>query len=141
LPPLDAALASLDAAPTGVAGFAFIVNDVVQHPRDCPGANWEFAPYPGTGGGGCMSTGPVDGDPCPGILSVILVNTGALDMAYIAGPQWNAGSVPGGYPGGDYGAGVLAPGAYADITAFYNAGAVALLGSGAVLLAGGELRE
>jgi hypothetical protein len=53
LPPLDAALASLDAAPPGLAAFAFIVNDVVQHPLACAGVNWEFPPYPGTSSGGC----------------------------------------------------------------------------------------
>jgi hypothetical protein len=124
LPPLDAALASLDAAPAGVAGFAFIVNDVVQHPMACPGADWEFLPYPGTdgSGAGCI--------PCPGIQSVVLVNTGSLDMAYIAGPWWSGQNyVPGGYPGGQFGAGVLAPGAFVDITAFYNTGDVAIVGS------------
>jgi hypothetical protein len=128
LPPLDAALGSLDAAPAGLAGFAFIVNDVVQHPMSCPGADWEFAPYPGTsdGNSGCM---PQGGGTCPGIESVVLANTGALDMAYIAGPFWNSPEVPGGYPGGDYGAGVLAPGAYVDITSFYNTGVVAIVGS------------
>ena len=122
-PPLDAALGSLDASPAGLAGFAFIVNDVVQHPMACPGVNWEFPPYPGTpaDGNGCI--------PCPGIKSVVLVNTGALDMPYIAGPYWSGQYVPGGYPGGDYTAGVLAPGAYVDITAFYNTGDVAIVGS------------
>jgi hypothetical protein len=111
-------LGSLDATPVGLAGFAFIVNDVVQQPMACPGVNWEFLPYPGTyGGGGCI--------PCPGITSVVIVNTGALAMAYIAGPYWSGQNyVPGGYPGGDYTAGVLAPGAYVDITAFYNTGIV-----------------
>jgi hypothetical protein len=91
--------------------------------------NWEFPPYPGTSGGGsgCMPSG---GGLCPGIESVIIVNTGTLDMPYIAGPWWNGMNyVPGGYPGGDYKAGVLAPGAYVDIAAFYNTGDVAILGS------------
>jgi hypothetical protein len=123
-PPFDADLPSFDAAPAGLAGFAFIVNDVVQDPMACPGASWEFPPAPGTGdgGGGCI--------PCAGIASVVIVNTGALDLAYIAGPYWSGQNyVPGGYPGGDYTAGVLAPGAYVDITAFYNGGDVAILGS------------
>jgi hypothetical protein len=131
LPPLDAALASLDAAPAGLAGFAFIVNDVVQHPMACAGVDWEFAPYPGTGAGGC-SPGLCTGGGCPGIKSVVLVNTGAVDMAYIAGPCWSTANYsPGGYPGGDFLAGVLAPGAYADITSMYNSGITAILGSAA----------
>lgn len=113
LPPLDAALASLDAAPAGQGGFAFIVNDVVQSPMVCAGPDWEFAPYAGSD-----------------IESVVLANTGSLDMAYIAGPLWESpGYVPGDYPGGDFGAGVLAPGAYVDITSFYDAGIVAIVGS------------
>lgn len=143
LPPLDAALASLDAAPAGLAGFAFIVNDVVQNPMSCPGTNWEFAPYPGTGdavgnscGYSCTGAGgwgPVSIGSCAGIESVVLVNTGALEMAYIAGPCWNVPGhtayAPGGYPGGDFLAGVLAPGAYVDITQVYNAGITAVVGS------------
>ncbi len=130
LPPLDAALASLDAAPPGLAGFAFIVNDVVQHPMSCTGAQWEFAPYPGTSAGACAGMKP--GGSCPGIKSVVLVNTGAFDLAYIAGPWWSGSNyAPGGSPGGDFGTGVLAPGAYADITKFYNAGDVAIVGSAA----------
>lgn len=129
LPPLDAALGSLDAAPAGLAGFAFIVNDVVQSPMNCPGTDWEYPPYPGTvvNNNGCM---PPNGGVCPGIESVIIVNTSAIDMAYIAGPWWSGPDyAPGGYPGGDFAAGVLAPGAYADITAFYNTGLVAIVGS------------
>jgi len=126
----DATLPSFDAAPPGLAGFAFVVNDVVQHPLSCAGVNWEFPPYPGTTTSvtpGCM---PPDGGLCPCIWIVIVVNTGALYMAYIAGPWWSGQNyVPGGYPGGDYLAGVLAPGAYVDITAFYNSGDVAILGS------------
>jgi hypothetical protein len=127
LPPLDAALASLDAAPSGLAGFAFVVNDVVQEPMACPGVDWEFEPYPGTGDDGGMCTG---GCAYPGIESVVLVNTGALDMPYIAGPLWSGpGYVPGGYPGGQFLADVLAPGAYVNSTSFYNAGIVAIVGS------------
>jgi hypothetical protein len=73
---------------------------------------------------------PQGGGVCPGITSVVVANTGTIDMAYIAGPIWNGPTyVPGGYPGGDFGAGVLAPGAYVDITSFYNTGLVAILGS------------
>jgi hypothetical protein len=129
LPPLDATLASLDAAPPGLAGFAFIVNDVVQHPLTCSSEDWEFSPQPG-GGSGC-GLACMGGCTCPGIKSVIVANTGALDMAYVAAPSWDVPSdyAPGVDPGGQYKAGVLAPGAYVNITAFYNGGMVALLGS------------
>ena len=141
LPPLDAALASLDAAPPGLAGFAIIVNDVVQHPMACAGADWEFAPYPQAGDvGGCADScigadgwGPVATGSCPGLESVLLVNTGTLDMAYIAAPCWDVPAhtayAPGGYPGGDFLADVLAPGAYVDLTTVYNGGIVAVVGS------------
>lgn len=107
----------------------------------CPGTDWEFAPYPGpvdigecayscTGAGGW---GPVSVGSCPGLNSVLLVNTGALDMAYIAGPCWDVPAhtayAPGGYPGGDFLAGVLAPGTSVDITTFYGSGITALVGS------------
>jgi hypothetical protein len=119
LPPLDAALASLDAAPPGLAGFALLVNDVVQHPMSCPGSDWEFAPY-------------------PGVKSVLLVNTSALPLAYVAGLLWNDGGgyVPGVMPnvelvpsGGMYLAGVLAPGGTVDITSVFAGGIVAFVGS------------
>jgi hypothetical protein len=133
LPPLDAALASLDAPPTGKAGFALIINDVVQHPMtDCPGRDWEFPPpYSGSGGSPCLGIYPKpDGSVCSGIKSVILVNTGAVDMPYIAGEFEGSGTyVPGGYPGGPFEAGVLSPGAYVNITSLYDAYIVALVGS------------
>jgi len=125
-----AALPPFDAAPTGLAGFAFIVNNVVQQPLSCAGVNWEFPPYAGSTTSvtpGCM---PPDGGLCPCIWSVIIVNTGALDMPYIAAPWWyNESYVPGGYPGGDFLAGVLAPGESVDVTTYYNSGDVAILGS------------
>ena len=119
------ATGGLGAPPPGLAGFAFIVNDVVQHPMTCLGTHWMFAPQSGTApvsGGGCM--------PCSGIKSVILVNTSSLDMPYIAAPTWNGNSyVPGANPGGDFLAGVLAPGARVDLTSVYDSGAIAVLGS------------
>jgi hypothetical protein len=84
LPALDGALASLIAAPPGLAGFAFIVNDVVQHPLACAGVDWEFPPYPGTSTSGAVGCMPDDGGLCPGIESVVLVNTGALGWL----PRW-----------------------------------------------------
>ena len=62
---------------------------------------------------------------------MVLANTSAVDLAYVAGPWWNIGSVysPGVNPGGQYTAGVLSPGANVDITPFYNGGAVAVVGS------------
>ena len=123
------------------AGATVIVNDVVQHPLACAGVNWEFPPYPGTSSGGCADScsgvggwGPVEAGSC-GLESVLLVNTGALDMAYIAAPCWDVPAhtqyAPGGYPGGDFLAGVLAPGTYVDIMSVYNSGITALVGSAA----------
>jgi hypothetical protein len=129
LPSLDAALASLDASPTGLAGFAFIVNDVVQHPMPCPSEDWEFPVYP-EGSGNCGP--PPKG--CPGVKSVLVVNTGALPMPYIVTSSWNAigGYVPGVQPGCaplKCLAGVLDPGRVLDITSVYDMGIVAVLGS------------
>jgi hypothetical protein len=127
LPPLDAALATLDAAPAGQAGFAFIVNDVVRRPMTCLSENWEFAPYPSESVGTCMPR-------CFGVESVLIVNTSAHPMPYVATSAWNivGGYVPGVQPGGCTPtclAGVLEPGAILDITSVYSEGIVAVLGS------------
>jgi len=125
LPPLDAALASLDAAPPGRAGFAFIVNDVVQHPMVCPSDNWEFPLPPGEGP--AMPTPPIKG-----VKNAYIVNTGALPLAYLAQSSWALGTqyVPGVSTGGSSQlVGVLAPGANVDITSAYAGDHVALLGS------------
>jgi hypothetical protein len=130
LPPLDAALASLDAAPPGLAGFALIINDVVQNPMTCQGSDWEFAPYPA--GTNCGYSN------CSGVESVILVNTGALPMAVVAGYVWFVGGAyapgvqpsPAESPGGaSFQTGVLGPGDRLDITSVYAGRTVAILGS------------
>jgi hypothetical protein len=125
LPPLDAALASLDAAPAGFAGFAFIVNDVVQQPMICPSQDWTFSPYPASSAGMCSSG-------CPGVQSAILVNTGALPLPYVAGSAWIAGAQypPGVMTGGmSQIAGVLPPGGTVDFTSLYQEGVSAAVGS------------
>ena len=110
----------------GLAGFAFVVNGIVQRPMTCPSDNWEFLPPPnGVGPAGC-------GAPCPGVTSVVIVNTGQVPMAYIAAVEWNAmGYVPGVLTGEpDQIAGVLDPGGQVDITSVYDGGIVtAVLGS------------
>jgi hypothetical protein len=120
------------AAPPGLAGFAFIINGVVQSPMACPSDNWEFAPPPTSPG---QDAAPYPGlcaysPPCPG-LTVILVNTGQVPMAYIARTDWSG---PGYRPGVATGepnelVGVLSPGGRANITSVYVGGIVAELGS------------
>lgn len=113
--------------PQGLAGFAFVVNGVVQTPMSCPSDNWEFSPAP-NGTCGFVTTPPFA---CPGITSVVLVNTGQVPMAYIAAALWSGqGYVPGVLTGDPYQlAGVLDPGGQVDITSVYNGGTVAALGS------------
>lgn len=114
-------------APQGLAGFAFVVNGVVQTPLNCPSDNWEFAPPPNSTCG--VTTSPPFA--CPGITSVVLANTGQVPMAYLAAALWSGqGHVPGVLTGDPYQlAGVLGPGAQVDITSVYNGGVVATLGS------------
>jgi hypothetical protein len=122
-----------DAAPAGLAGFSFVVNGVVQHPLACPSANWEFDPNavmpPDEGGIEYLCGAP---ETCPGVNSVVIVNTGQLSMAYVAQSTW---SLPGHYePGVPTGepnqlVGVLNPGGSLDITSVFVGGITALLGS------------
>jgi hypothetical protein len=118
--------AKFNAAPAGLAGFALLVNGVVQQPQTCPSDNWEFLPPPnGDGPSQC-------GRPCDGIRSVVLVNAGQVALAYVAALEWDTtGYVPG-VSTGDSGqmAGVLEPGNQVDITSVYDAGIVtAVVGS------------
>lgn len=131
-------------APAGLAGFAFVVNGVVQTPMDCLTDNWEF-PKPAaqqdvdgvwTPESGSMTAAVCSArmttiaPPCPG-LSVFIVNTGQLPMAYTAEPLWSAGAQPPGVPFGLQSelSGVLDPGAQVDITSAYVGGWTAVLGS------------
>lgn len=118
-----------EVAPRGRAGFAFIVNGIVQHPMTCPDDNWEFLPPPnGTGPTVCGFAAPFI---CPGVTTVILVNVGQTPMAYIAAAVWNGvGYVPG-VPtdAPSQLTGVLDAGDQIDITSVYNSGVVAILGS------------
>jgi hypothetical protein len=133
-PPWDAAVGTVqDAtfdvtpAPAGLAGFAFIVNGVVQTPMSCTGAHWE---YPWVAGEEMPASGY---PPVPGITSVVIVNTSAAPMPYLAQSYWNPiahNAVPGGATGITFQlAGVLQPGQQVDITSVYLPGIVALLGS------------
>jgi hypothetical protein len=129
LPPLDAALASLTPPPPGLAGFAFIVNNEVQHPMACPTGLWEFAAYPASSFAGCELSG------CPGVESALLVNTGTLPMPYLVGKLWSVGGgdaqpgVAGSSGGLEQIAGVLEPGGTVAITSTYVESITALLGS------------
>jgi hypothetical protein len=143
--PLDSPMEISDAAvpidvappPPGVAGFAFVVNDVAQTPMSCPSEDWEFSPPPGMGGRTVCAAEPVDGAAgCPGVYSAVLANTGQVPVAYLAASYWNLPSS--GYrPGvvtvspGDTSqlAGVLNPGDQVNITSVYAGGIVAILGS------------
>jgi hypothetical protein len=112
-------------APTGLAGFAFVVNGVVQKPMTCTGANWEFPWVPGE-----AEPGGNQYPPLAGITSVFIVNTSTLPMPYLAQSYWFGNAVPGGLSGQSYQlAGVLDPGMQVDITSVYLPGIVALLGS------------
>ena len=125
MPSLDSALMSLEASASGFGGFGLIVNDVVQHPLPCKSQHWEFAPFPASDAGACDAS-------CPGVDSVVLVNTGALPMPYVVGSGWIEGAFypPGVTPGGTLQvAGVLKPGAKVNITAVYQQGIVGAVGS------------
>jgi len=119
------AMFDVQPAPTGLAGFAFVVNGVVQQPMTCTGAHWEFPIVDG-------EMVPASGfPPIRGISSVVIVNTGALPMPYLAQSYWSPAAhsaVPGGATGMDHQlAGVLQPGQQVDITAVYLPGIVALV--------------
>jgi hypothetical protein len=124
----------------GFAAFAFVVNDVVQHPMTCPSANWEFSSSttPTCGGAWTTDHPPASGPPCDsGLDHAFLVNTGEFPVAYIAEGGWQSSAEY--YPGGGFVGtmtfwfggivGTLYPGDKTDITSVYRGGTVALLGS------------
>jgi hypothetical protein len=122
-------------APPGLAGFAFVVNGVVQTPMTCPSDNWEFPPPANVGqigSDGGLMLGVCDfPPPCPGATSVILTNTGQVPMAYVAHAFWNGAGYRPGVATGEANelVGVLSPGAQVDITPVYQGRIVAVLGS------------
>jgi hypothetical protein len=109
--------------PPGRAGFAITINGVVvQTPRTCPNADWEF-PFP---------SGCVPPNPCPGVTSVLLSNTGSVLVYYTASDNWpHAGSYVPGVATGDPNqmAGGLEPGTGQYLDSFFGAGMIVLLGS------------
>jgi hypothetical protein len=124
-------------APAGLAGFAFVVNGVVQTPRTCPAESWEYPPpvgptgqpIPGASEGGIGDDTVCGNPPCPG-LTVLLVNTSQFPVAYTAQALWS-GWEPPGVPFGNMNevSGVMDPGGSVDITSAYAGGLVAVLGS------------
>jgi hypothetical protein len=117
-------------APSGLATFAFIVNGVVQTSLTCPSDNWEFAAVDANGNYLCVPLG----NPCPGVTSAVVKNTGQVPIAYIALPRWSGGAhyVPGVLTGDPNElTGVLDPDEQIDITASFAGGSTALLGSAA----------
>jgi hypothetical protein len=126
-------------APAGLAGFAFVVNGVVQTPRTCAAESWEYPPptgptgqpipVPDSGLPGVDTVCNSGEPPCPG-LTVFLVNTGQFPVAYTAQPVWSGWNPPG-VPFGNMGelSGVMSPGGSVDITSAYVGGIVAVLGS------------
>lgn len=126
---MDSPAPTLDPVAPGLAGFGFVVNDVVQHPMACPSDNWEFSAST-TPSANCGFPPPCGAD----VTSVYLVNTGQFPVAYIAAAEWNYGAyVPGVATGDSYQlVGVLDPGARVDIMNVYDHGiTTALLGSSA----------
>ncbi len=124
---VDSSTTDSGATASGLAGFAFIVNDVVQQPMACVGEDWEFPPFPV---GTSCNPDPEGPPQCSGVSSVSLVNTGQTSLAYYATNLWSGGYVPGAPAGAKYElAGVLSPGARVDITSVFDGGMTALLGS------------
>jgi hypothetical protein len=119
-----------EAAPSGLAGFAFVVNGAVLQPMACPSDNWEFlgASNGMASGDQCSFMAPFG---CPGVTSAVLINTGQVPWAYTVSSLWNGtGYVPGVLTGDPSQlAGVLSPSSQVDITSVYNGGIVAVLGS------------
>jgi hypothetical protein len=128
--PLDANI-DVTPPPTGQAGFAFVVNGVVQTPVSCPAYNWEFPPpLVFDGGQNVCGFSP----PCPGIESALLINTGQVALAYTAESTWTVGNGAGYPPGVAFGdpdelSGVLDPGDSVDIAPVFLGGLTAVLGS------------
>jgi hypothetical protein len=136
--PIDAAALPVPAA--GVAGFAFLVNGVVQVPMSCPSEAWEFPPAPQIHNWDTLGDTALCGvdsgvglpvPPCPGATSVVLVNTGEVPLAYFASTEYTPPTIPGVLQSGDNSqlVGVLNPGEQVDITSVFVGGSVAVLGS------------
>jgi len=106
----------------GFAGFAFSINGAVQTPMTCPNADWEFP----------LTFDCVPGDPCPGVTSVLLTNTGNVPFYVTAADDWpNAGSYLPGVPTGvpNQIAEEIAPGAGQYLDSLFGVGLIVLLGS------------
>ncbi len=134
----SAANAACGPVAPGLAAFAFVVNDVVQHPMTCPSANWEFSSSttPTCGGAWTTDHPPASGPPCDsGLDHAFLVNTGEFPVVYFASGGWDSAEYfPGGWVGvrsNEFGSitGTLEPGDKVDITSVYRGGIVTLLGS------------
>jgi hypothetical protein len=133
VPPWDADIAdglvedaSFDApaAAAGLAGFAFVVNDVVLTPMACPDVAWEYALPAGE------TSSPPDNPPTKGVNNAYIVNTGTLPLAYVAQSLWSPNQQPGVLTGTTYQlAGLLMPGTQVDITPVYVGGYTAIVGS------------
>ena len=121
----------VEPAPAGLAGFAFVVNGVVQTPLPCDAESWEYPPPAPQASQGTVCEGGVA--PCAG-MSVYLVNTGQYPVAYTAQTAWQVSPNTGEPPGVQFGnagelSGVLDPGEQVDITSVYVGGITAVLGS------------
>jgi hypothetical protein len=144
LDPVDArADVAVPTAPNGLAGFSFVINDVIQTPLACPHDNWQYAlPDPVPAGPACTTDndfGGGFGDPnmvyCYSITSEIIANTGKVPLAYTAlgsGLGFPSEQFP---PGVDFGypgelSGVLAPGGEINIAStFFQQGIAAVVGA------------
>ena len=125
-------------APAGLAGFAFVVNGIVQTPLACAAESWEYpppAPQAASDDAGLYGNTVCNGGvpPCPG-MGVFLVNTGQFPVAYTAQTTWDISPNTGQPPGVQFGnagelSGVLDPGEQVDITSVYVGGITAVLGS------------
>ncbi len=121
--------ATFDPVAPGLAGFGFVIDNLVQHPMNCPSDDWEFLPSwmpaPNCEGGACN----------PPSSRAYLINTGQFPVAYIAEAGWDIGAhyVPGVATGDPNElVGVLDVGAQVDISSvYYPGGIMALLGSSA----------
>jgi hypothetical protein len=142
LPPDATADVEVPPAPSGLAGFSLIVDDVVQKPIACPHTNWVYlGPATIPEGPACTSqpTYLIQGGStttiCYSVASEIIANSGNVPLAYTALAFYGdeSGPFP---PGVDFGdpselSGVLAPGAEINIASSFvgNFGVVAELGA------------
>jgi hypothetical protein len=133
-PVFDGGRVAVDASPppAGLAGFAFVVDGVLQTPLTCPSENWEFNVVDAQGNHPCDPNGVCavsDGAP-GGFSSVVIVNTGQVPIAYTARGEWSI-PYPPGVPTGEPNVlvGVIAPQGQLDITSVFEGGVTAILGS------------